>query len=108
MKYPSDITRAQFNTIAPLLESARKKTKPRKHDLYDVFNALLYLTKTACQWRALPKDYPDYRAVHYYFRMWSTPRKGEKESVLDVVLKKIGRARTYQKWQDLLHEHGYC
>jgi hypothetical protein len=34
-KYPSDITREQFEAVRPLLESARKKTKPREHDLYD-------------------------------------------------------------------------
>ncbi|MBI4067850.1 IS5 family transposase [Candidatus Kaiserbacteria bacterium] len=93
MAYPSDISRAQFKRIRPILERSRKKTKPRELDLYDVFNALLYITKTACQWRALPKDYPDYRAVHYYFRVWSKVSKGKKESTLDVVLKKIGRAR---------------
>ena len=107
MKYPSDITREQFKSIAPILEGARKKTKPRKHDLYDVFNALLYITKTACQWRALPKDYPDYRTVHYYFRTWSKQLHGKEETVLDTVLKKIGRARTYQKWQETMHEHDY-
>jgi transposase len=106
MAYPSDISRAQFNKIKDLLEGARKKTRPRKLELYDVFNALLYITKTGCQWRALPKDYPDYRAVHYYFRVWSKAPEG-KESVLDVSLKKIGRARTYQKWQKTMHEHGY-
>ena len=35
--YPSDITREQFAQILPLLESARRRTKPRTVDLYDVF-----------------------------------------------------------------------
>jgi len=107
MTYPSDITREQFEYIKPILEGARKKTKPRKYDLYDVFNALLYITKTACQWRALPHDYPDYRTVHAYFRIWTETRPGKHGSVLDVVLKKIGRARTYQKWKETMHDHGY-
>lgn len=34
-KYPSDISREQFEQIRPLLESMRKKTKPRMVDLYD-------------------------------------------------------------------------
>ena len=107
MTYPSDISREQFEKILPILEEARKKTKPRTHDLYDIFNALLYILKTGCQWRALPHDYPDYRSVHYYFRMWSQVKKDKKESVLDVVLKKIGRGRAYQKWKETMHEHGY-
>ncbi|GBN41524.1 Transmembrane and TPR repeat-containing protein CG4050 [Araneus ventricosus] len=32
--------------------------KPRKLDLYDIFCAVLYVLKSACQWRMLPKDFP--------------------------------------------------
>ena len=106
MSYPSDISREQFETIRPLLESARKKTKPRKLDLYEVFNGLLYVVKTGCQWRALPKDYPKFGTVHSYFRIWSEAND-EGESILDEVLKKTGYARAYQNWQKSLHEHGY-
>jgi transposase len=107
MKYPSSITRAQFKIIRPLLERARKHTKPRTLDLYDVFNALLYVNKTCCQWRELPNDFPDFRSVHAYFRIWSEVPEGHTESILAQVLKKIGRERAYEKWQKLLHEHGY-
>ncbi|MEL7431281.1 MAG: IS5/IS1182 family transposase, partial [Chlamydiota bacterium] len=33
-KYPSDVSRTQFHKIQPMLESVRKKTRPRKIDLY--------------------------------------------------------------------------
>jgi transposase len=98
--YPSDISRAQFKKIRSLLEAARKHTRPRTLDLHDVFNALLYVMKTGCQWRALPKDYPDYRSVHHYFRIWSEVPEGHKETALERVLKKIGRAGAYKKWQE--------
>lgn len=57
-KYPSDIGREQLEIIRPLLESARKKTKPRTVELYEVLCAALYLLRTGCQWRALPSDFP--------------------------------------------------
>ncbi len=44
--YPSDISRKQFEHILPILESARKKTKPRTVELYDVFCGLLYVLRT--------------------------------------------------------------
>ncbi|WP_418896122.1 transposase [Thiorhodospira sibirica] len=47
--------REQFEPIRGLLESGRKKTAPRRVDLYDVFCAVLYLLGTGCQWRALPR-----------------------------------------------------
>lgn len=88
--YPSDISREQFATIEPLLISARKITAPRELDLYDVFCAVLYLLKTACQWRLLPSDFPKWRSVHSYFQIWSE-RKNDQPSLLEQALKKIGR-----------------
>ena len=46
--YPSDISREQFVRILPTLESARRRTKPRTVDLYDVFCGVLYLLKSGC------------------------------------------------------------
>jgi transposase len=56
--YPSDITREEFEIIRADLEGVKKKTKPRKLDLYDIFCAVLYVVKSGCQWRMLPADFP--------------------------------------------------
>jgi transposase len=86
--YPSDITRKQFATIAKDLEAAKKTTKPRKTDLYEVFCAILYLLKNACTWRALPHDFPCWKLVYYYHTIWT--RKDEAgQSVLDYVLAQL-------------------
>ena len=69
--YSSDISREQFARILPYLESARRRTKPRTVDLYDVFCGVLYLLKSGCQWRMLPADFPDWRTCYKYFRQWS-------------------------------------
>ena len=61
--YPSDITLEQFEQIRPLLESVRKRTKPRTVDLHEVFNAVLYLLKSGCQWRMLPEGFPNWVTV---------------------------------------------
>lgn len=87
--YPSDISRAQFEVIRPLLESARKRTAPRRVDLYEVFCAVLYLLKSGCAWRMLPQDFPKWRTVHAYFAIWS--EVGEDGiSLLEQALKKSG------------------
>ena len=105
--YPSDITRGQFEIIRPILESAQKKTKPRKIDQYDVFCGLLYLLKSGCQWRMLPSDFPQWKLVHYYFTVWSSKKGKNTPSTLEEVLKKIGQRRTLEKWQNLQNEYGY-
>ena len=89
--YPSDITREQFEFIRPLLEAARKKTKPCELDLYDVFCGVLYILKNGCEWRALPSDYPKWRSVYSYFQIWSEQPKKKEKSLLEQILKKIGR-----------------
>ena len=95
-EYPSDISREQFARIQPLLEGARKKTKPRKIDLYDVFCAILYTLRTGCQWRALPSDFPKWGTVYSYYQIWAED-KGQG-SLLECALKKSGvrNSRTLQ------------
>ena len=52
------ITREAFQHISPMLKAARKKTKTRQVDLYNLFAGVLYVVKTPCQWRALSKNFP--------------------------------------------------
>ncbi|PJJ98535.1 IS5/IS1182 family transposase [Lysobacteraceae bacterium NML03-0222] len=95
-KYPSDISPEQFEHVRPLLESARKSTRPRTVDLYEVFCAVLYLLRTGCQWRALPSDFPKWRTVHSYFQIWSEV-DDQGGSLLERALKnQVGAARERQ------------
>ncbi len=87
--YPSDVSREQFERIRPLLESVRKRTKPRMVDLHEVFNAVLYLLKSGCQWRMLPEGFPHWVTVYSYFAKWSAPGQ-DGVSTLERALKKIG------------------
>lgn len=86
--YPSEITREQFKLVSNELESARKKTKPRTVDLYDVFCAIRYVLKGGIQWRMLPSDFPKWRTVYYYYRIW-TEIDENGVSVFERLLQKI-------------------
>ncbi len=89
------------------LESCRKKTKPRKLDLYDVFCGVLYVLKSGCQWRMLPKEFPKWRNCYDYFKKWSEKPDANKESVLELVLKKNSWRSPTKQWSErknqLLH-----
>jgi len=80
-KYPSDIPKEQFEQLRSILESGRKKTDPRKVDLYEVFCTILYLFKSGCQWRMLPEVFPKWNTFYYYFSIWNKPVDG-RESLL--------------------------
>ena len=88
-QYPSDISREQLKLIQEILESAKKRTKPCKIDLYHVFNGILYILKSGCQWRMLPSEFPDWKLCHYYFTQWRSSADKNNNSVLDRSLKKI-------------------
>jgi transposase len=94
-KYPSDISREQFEQIRPLLEGVRKRTKPRTVDLYEVWSGVLYLLKSGCQWRMLPGEFPKWRTVHSYFAKWSEQDE-EGMSLLERALKKSGWRGPYE------------
>ena len=88
--YPSDISREEFEIIREELEEAKRKTRPRKYDLYDIFCAVLYVLRGGIQWRMLPSDFPKWQLVYYYFSVWSKADE-EEISLLDRLLKKIGQ-----------------
>jgi len=98
--YPSDMSREKFEQILPILESAKKRTRPRRVDLYDVFNAVLYILKTGCQWRMLPTSYPNWKKVHKYFTIWKSVENKEGITVLDQVLKKNSWRGPKQQWSE--------
>jgi transposase len=86
--YPSDITREQFELIRGDLESARKTTRPRKVDLYEILCAALYVIKSGCTWRALPHDFPSRKLVYHYRTVW-TQKNENGVSTLDFCLDKL-------------------
>ncbi|MGA3133549.1 MAG: IS5 family transposase [Terracidiphilus sp.] len=91
--YPSGIGQEQFERIGPLLESVRKRTKPRTVDLHEVFNAVLYLLKSGCQWRMLPEGFPNWVTVYAYFAKWSALDQDGVSALERALKKSVGEAR---------------
>ena len=65
--YLTDLTDAQWNSIKNYLDKASGK---RKYSLRSVWNWLMYVVKTGYQWRMLPKEFPNWQLVYYYYRKW--------------------------------------
>jgi putative transposase len=68
--YPTDLTDEQWELLRPLLPDARPGGRPRRVELREVMNALLYVLRTGCPWRHLPHDLPPWGTVWAYFRRW--------------------------------------
>ena len=69
--YATDLTDAQWDLIRPYLERPRGPGRPPRLELREVVNALCYFTRTGCQWRLLPHEFPKWESVRYYFDKWS-------------------------------------
>ncbi len=66
--YSTDLTPTQWQFIKKVLDFDNRK---RKYDLHIIWNAILYLVKTGCQWRLLPSGFPKWQLVYYYYSKWS-------------------------------------
>ena len=58
LRYPSDLTDAEWQHIGPLLPPAKRGGGKRTVDMREVVNGVMYVLSTGCQWRYIPKDLP--------------------------------------------------
>jgi putative transposase len=70
LRYPSDTTDGEWAEMAALIPPARRGGRKRTVNMREVFNGLLYLLSTGCQWRAIPKEFPPRSTIFYYFGQW--------------------------------------
>lgn len=71
LRYASDMTEAEWLLLSFFLPAESRLGRPRKTSLREVINALLYMARTACPWRSLPRDFPPPSTVQRYFYCWS-------------------------------------
>jgi transposase len=70
LRYPSDLTDAEWALVGPMIPPARRGGRPREVNVREVVNAIFYVLSTGCQWQALPKDLPPKSTAHHYFMLW--------------------------------------
>jgi putative transposase len=68
--YPSDLTDAEWQYLAPLLPPAKSRGHPRTVNLRRILNGIFYVLRAGCAWRMLPRDYGPWSTVYDYFRSW--------------------------------------
>ncbi len=82
--YPTNPTDNQWQILQKILEPTAGK---RKYSLRNIVDCILYINKTGFQWRMIPKDFPSYNLVFYYFTKWK--REGVFEDMMDTLREKL-------------------
>ena len=85
--YATDVTDEQWALIEPLIPPAKHGGAPRTIDMRLVFNTILYLNKTGCQWAMLPKDLAKRSTAFDYFSAWQ--KDGTWQKLLDSLRRQV-------------------
>jgi putative transposase len=91
--YPTDLTDAEWELVAPFVNTDPTIGSPRTVCMRCVLNAVFYIDKTGCQWNMLPSDLPNYGTVYYHFRRWTEDGTLER---MNTTLRQLLRVR-YQR-----------
>jgi putative transposase len=79
ISYPTDLTDAEWEILAPLIPSALPGGRPRQQEMRAIVNAMLYVLRGGISWRMLPHDLPKWKTVYDYF--WKWRRAGTWEEI---------------------------
>ena len=90
LRYPSDLTDAEWAYVEPVIPPARRGGNRRHVDVRAVVNGLMYILSTGCQWRAIPKDLPPRSTLYDYFDLWGWD--GTLERIHEVLYAKCREA----------------
>src|SRR5919199_2473005 len=72
--YLTDLSDAEWECIEGLFPTPENQGRPRLHSLREILNAIFYVVRSGCSWRLLPHDFPPWKTVYHYFRIWRVDR----------------------------------
>jgi putative transposase len=72
-RYPTDLTNEQWEMLQSMLpERTWRPGGPGRPpcDRRRIVNGILYVNKTGCQWRLVPKEFGHWNTIYGYFKRW--------------------------------------
>ena len=68
--YQSDLSDKEWEVLKPHLPVPQASGRLRLHPLREILDAIFYVVRGGCAWRLLPHDFPPWKTVYHYFRLW--------------------------------------
>jgi transposase len=76
--YPTDTSDAEWSVLKPYFPVPVATGRPKLHNTREILDAVFYTLRSGCAWRLLPCDFPPWKTVHHYFRIWRIDGTWEK------------------------------
>ena len=76
--YQTDLRDAEWACLEDHLPAPNTTGRPRLHATREILDAVFYVLRSGCAWRLLPHDFPPWKTVHHYFRIWRIGGTWEK------------------------------
>ena len=89
--YPTDLTDAEWEHLEPHVPAPNRRGRPKTHTTREILDAVFYILKSGCPWRLLPRDFPPWETVYWWFGRWRTDGTFER---LNAALRERLRARS--------------
>ncbi len=68
--YSTDLTDAEWECLKLHVPPPNNRGRPKTHSTRETLNAIFYVLKSGCPWRLLPRDFPPWETVYWWFRRW--------------------------------------
>src|SRR5918999_2529920 len=68
--YCTDLTDAEWECLKLHVPPSNNRGRPKTHSSLEILNAIFYVLKSGCAWRLLPRDFPPWETVYWWFRRW--------------------------------------
>src|SRR5215213_6674921 len=88
--YQSDLSDEEWSFLEPHLPIPIATGRPKMHSVREILNAIFYVVRGGCAWRLLPQEFPPWKTVYHYFRLWRLDGTWER---LHAALRKRVRVR---------------
>lgn len=93
--FPARLTDEQWAVLEPLLPAPGPGGRPAKYHRRDLLDAIVYVVRQGCTWRALPEDLPHWNTAFWYFRRWQ--KDGTWDRIEDALRRLVRRAEGRQE-----------
>jgi putative transposase len=89
--YSTDLTDAEWKCLKLHVPGPNKRGRPKTHTTREILSAIFYVLKSGCPWRLLPRDFPPWETVYWWFRRWRLDGTFER---LNATLRGVLRVRS--------------